>query len=167
MEEEIVILVQHSGGWDNEHNFIVDGLTLKESSNLDTILDEITKILGIYASMDTIEIKYSVKQNYTPMKIYNDRSLRWYLDLSNSIPNNSTSNSSQDMQLVQRVELTQSLMPIHGNYSSDEIEIDNRFHKYIKEGQLYMKKEILQDVVNHIAINENFQFKVKRSSSTR
>ena len=84
MEEEIVILVQHSGGWDNEHNFnnfIVDGLTLKESSNLDTILDEITKILGIYASMDTVEIKYSVKQNYTPMKIYNDRSLRWYLDL--------------------------------------------------------------------------------------
>lgn len=57
MEEEIVILVQHSGGWDNEYNFnnfIVDGLTLKESSNLDIILDEITKILGIYASMDTI-----------------------------------------------------------------------------------------------------------------
>lgn len=77
------------------------------------------------------------------------------------------------MQLIQRVELTQSLMPIHGNYSRDEIEIDedgiidNRFHKYIKEGQLYMKKEILQDVVNHIAIKENFQFKVKRSTSTR
>ncbi|KAG5568162.1 hypothetical protein H5410_064821 [Solanum commersonii] len=64
-------------------------------------------------------------------------------------------------------------MPIHGNYSRDKIEIDedgiidNKFHKYIKEGQLYMKKEILQDVVNHIAIKENFQFKVKRSSSTR
>ena len=84
MEEEIVILVQHSGGWDNEHNFnnfIVDGVTLKVSSNLDTILDEVTKILGVYASTDTIEIKYSVKQNYTPMKIYNDRSLRRYLDL--------------------------------------------------------------------------------------
>lgn len=81
--------------------------------------------------MDTIEIKYSMKQNYTPMKIYNDRSLRWYLNLkrkscftdfplcitlnkkscdeilSNSIPTNSTSNCSKDMQLVQRIELTQ------------------------------------------------------------
>ncbi|KAK6778111.1 hypothetical protein RDI58_024829 [Solanum bulbocastanum] len=84
MEEEIAILVQHHGKCDIEHNFnnfIVDGVTLKVDSNLDIILDEITKILGVYASTNTIEIKYFVKQNYTPMKIYNDRSLRWYLDL--------------------------------------------------------------------------------------
>ncbi|KAH0712467.1 hypothetical protein KY289_008426 [Solanum tuberosum] len=45
--------------------------------------------------------------------------------------------------------------------------INNRVHKDIKKGQLYMNKEILQDVLNHIAIKENFQFKVKRSSTTR
>ncbi|XP_049345459.1 uncharacterized protein LOC125809976 [Solanum verrucosum] len=200
MEEEIAILVQHDGKWDSEHNynnFIVDGMTLKVSSNLDTILDEMTKILGVYASTDTIEIKYSVKQNYTPMKIYNDRSLRWYLDLkrkssftdfplcitlkekncdgilSFSNPISSSSNSTHDMQLVERVELTQTLISINNNYSRDEMEIDedgiinNRVHKDIKKGQLYMNKEILQDVLNRIAIKENFQFKVKRSSTTR
>ncbi|KAH0653220.1 hypothetical protein KY289_030898 [Solanum tuberosum] len=200
MEEEIAILVQHNGKWDSEYNFnnfMVDGVTLKVDSNLDTIHNEITKILGVYASTDTIEIKYSVKQNYTPMKIYNDRSLRWYLDLkrkssftdfplcitlkekncdgilSNSNPINSSSNSTHDMQLVERVELTQTLISIDKKYSHDEIEsdedgiIDNRVHKDIKKGQLYMNKEILQDVLNHIAIKENFQFKVKRSSTTR
>ncbi|KAG5629933.1 hypothetical protein H5410_001650 [Solanum commersonii] len=198
MEEEIAILVQRDGKWDSEqnyNNFIVDGVTLKVSSNLNTILDEMTKILGVYASTDTIEIKYSVKQNYTPMKIYNDRSLRWYLDLkrkssftdfplcitfkeknydgilSISNPISSSSNSTHDMQLVERVELTQTLISIDNNYSHDEMEIDedgiinNRVHKDIKKGQLYMNKEILQDVLNHIAIKENFQFKVKRSST--
>ena len=72
MEENIAILVQHNDKWDIEHNYnnlIVDGVIVKVSSNLDTIIHEMTKILGVYASTNTMEIKYSVMQNCTPMKI--------------------------------------------------------------------------------------------------
>ncbi|PHU06561.1 hypothetical protein BC332_23050 [Capsicum chinense] len=84
MEEEISILIQHGGEWDSEHNFnnfVVDGLILKLDCNFETFLDELTKILGVYASADIVEIKFSVKHNYTPMKIFNDWSLKWYMNL--------------------------------------------------------------------------------------
>ncbi|KAF3685746.1 hypothetical protein FXO37_00323 [Capsicum annuum] len=84
MEEEISILIQHGGEWDSEHNFnnfVVDGLILKLDCYFETFLDELTKILGVYASADIVEIKFSMKHNYTRMKIFNDWSLKWYMNL--------------------------------------------------------------------------------------
>lgn len=93
------------------------------------------------------------------------------LSISNIV--SSSSNSTHDMQLVEHVELTQTVIPINNNYSRDLMDIyedgiiNNRVHKDIKKGQFYLNKETLQDVLNHIAIKKKFQFKVKRSSTMR
>nr|XP_009762431.1 PREDICTED: uncharacterized protein LOC104214468 [Nicotiana sylvestris] len=84
MNNRITILVQHSGEWDMQHkfkNFSVDGVLISMDWDFKSIRSEISKILGVDANTDMMDIQYSVKEYFPPMKLYDERSLGLYLEL--------------------------------------------------------------------------------------
>ncbi|KAM3250300.1 hypothetical protein P3L10_004369 [Capsicum annuum] len=194
MEEKISILIQYGGEWNSEHNFnnfVVDGLTLKLNYNFETFLDELTKILGVYAPVDTVEIKFFVKYNYTPMKIFNDRSLKWYMNLKckSSLTDyplcitmkkkdcdlilsniNTITSRCNDLQLIGNGEHVESVIPNEGEHcdgmkiAKNDI-INNIFHKEIKKGQLYYlvcKDDQCSWYLRSSCLNKSDIFKVRR-----
>ncbi|XP_019256379.1 PREDICTED: uncharacterized protein LOC109234773 [Nicotiana attenuata] len=184
MDNRITILVQHSGQWDMQHrfkNFSVDGVVISMEWDFKSIRSEISKILGVDAQADTMDIGYSVKENFPPMKIYDNRSLGLYMELksknlsftdyplcitfkkqdndgtcANPVVNKANSNLFQNLSMVDNLETI-----------DEECIIGISTHQEVNEGQLYKNKDILQNVMKHLAIREKFQFKVDRSNKTR
>ncbi|XP_019239371.1 PREDICTED: uncharacterized protein LOC109219383 [Nicotiana attenuata] len=200
MDNRITILVQHSGQWDMQHrfkNFSVDGVVISMEWDFKSIRSEISKILGVDAQTDTMDIGYSVKENFPPMKIYDDRSLGLYMELksknlsftdyplcitfkkqdndgtcANPVVNKANSNLFQNLSMVDNLETVECINS--GNKEDyDVMQIDEECiigistHQEVNEGQLYKNKDILQNIMKHLAIREKFQLKVDRSNKTR
>lgn len=76
--------------------------------------------------------------------------------------------------IINNVDIVEPISSVHGedwNGMLDDdrgiVLIDNPRHQDVVEGQLYLDKETIVNVMRHYAIRNNFQFRVERSSSTR
>nr|XP_009794176.1 PREDICTED: uncharacterized protein LOC104240965 [Nicotiana sylvestris] len=137
-----------------------------------------------------MDIGYSVKEHFPPMKIYDDRSLGLYMELksknlsftdyplcitfkeqgnddicANPVVNKANSNLFQNLSMVDNLKTVEWINS--GNKEGyDVMQIDEECvigistHQEVNEGQLYKNKDILQNVMKHLAIREKFQFKV-------
>ncbi|XP_049400475.1 uncharacterized protein LOC125864493 [Solanum stenotomum] len=75
--------------------------------------------------------------------------------------------------IINNVDIVEPISSVHGedwNGIQDDdrgiVLIDNPRHQDVEEGQLYLDKETIVNVMRHYAIRNNFQFRVERSSST-
>ncbi|XP_060211981.1 uncharacterized protein LOC132639559 [Lycium barbarum] len=193
-------LIQYGGEWDVEHtykNFCVDGVFLDTQCDFNGMSSEVNKVLKVDSTTTTIEIKYVVKENYPPIKIYDDRTLLMYTELrrksskftdfplcisvcdnsqggTDSNPNTMQSNLNviQDMPEIDNLETIELITTGSGEDSdyvifAEDSIIDDNFHLDVSEEQLYKNKETLKNVMNNYAVRNDFQFKVIRSSTTR
>ncbi|XP_070010392.1 uncharacterized protein [Nicotiana sylvestris] len=83
--ENIPILLQHSGEWDDNNNFInfhVDAILIKTYWKFEQLLREIAKQLQ--KDSKTIVIQYAIAQGYPPITICSDMSVSVYMELKKS-----------------------------------------------------------------------------------
>ncbi|XP_050211806.1 uncharacterized protein LOC126661964 [Mercurialis annua] len=82
--ESLLVMVQHSGQWIEENtyaDFQVIGIMIpKDSSYLD-LLNQISNELKLKLQEQRIEVKYQVKNQYPPLKITDDSSFKFYMDI--------------------------------------------------------------------------------------
>ncbi|OIT36956.1 hypothetical protein A4A49_55320 [Nicotiana attenuata] len=151
MDNRIIILVQHSGEWYVQHrfkNFSVDGVLINMDWYFKSIRSEIAKILGVDANIDMMDIGYSVKEYFPPMKTYDDRSLGLYVELksrnlsftyyplcitykeqsndgtfSNPVVNKANSNLFHNLQMVDNLETVEWINSENGE-DNDVMQID-------------------------------------------
>lgn len=80
----IPILLQYSGEWVSESkfvNFLINGMIINSDCSYGYFVDEIYKQLGRDSITSVIEIKYTVKDGYVAISIYNDMSVRLYVEM--------------------------------------------------------------------------------------
>ncbi|XP_070006734.1 uncharacterized protein [Nicotiana sylvestris] len=80
----IPILLQHSGKWVSESkfvNFLVNGVLINSDCSYDYFVDDIYKQLGRDSITSAIKIKYTVKDGYIAIPIYNDMSACLYMEM--------------------------------------------------------------------------------------
>ncbi|OIT27276.1 hypothetical protein A4A49_63935, partial [Nicotiana attenuata] len=187
----IPILLQHSGEWVTESkfvNFLVNGVLINSDCSYDYFVDEIYKQLGRDPITSAIEIKYTVKDGYIAIPIYNDMSVRLYMEMKKKNLNiteyplcitlKTVYSSAQcsysiglQCQNVEEVHGTNIVEMMDNHVKEVKIEIlkgnciiDNPQHEEIAEGQLYWDKDTLISVMKHYAIREKCQFIVRPST---
>ncbi|OIT23336.1 hypothetical protein A4A49_57278, partial [Nicotiana attenuata] len=80
----LIVLLHHSGKWNDEGNYIdfsIEGILIKEYASFNDLVASISNQLGIDLSTKTIKIQYKVEENCTPMEIHNDMGYRVYVEL--------------------------------------------------------------------------------------
>jgi len=78
----LTILIRHAGKWNDENCYIeysIDGIVLKEYTSYSDLVELISGQLNIDLTTTCITIKYNVKGNDTPVKLWNDMGVRVYV----------------------------------------------------------------------------------------
>ena len=82
--DNIPIIVQHSGHWDennNYKNFKVFGVLLPANCNYIYLVGMICNELKLQPQLTTLIIEYQAKEGYPPFKILDDNNLLFYIEL--------------------------------------------------------------------------------------
>ncbi|OIT08316.1 hypothetical protein A4A49_62950 [Nicotiana attenuata] len=188
--ENIPILLQHSGEWDDNHNFInfhVDAILIKTCRKFEQLLREIAKQLQ--KDSNTIVIQYVIAQEYPPITICSNMSVSVYMELKKSSAGMTTlplcvsfakntivaSTSSFDvattsLEIVQ-FESTNMISTFDLQEADDtSIELDDaniitdQFHQKVEKGQIYKDKNLLALVMTQYAVREKCQYRVLPST---
>ncbi|XP_050222648.2 uncharacterized protein LOC126672736 [Mercurialis annua] len=82
--ESIPIMIQHKGKWVDSNkyeSFEVIGVMIPEDSTYMSLLHIIAQEIQVNLEKQNIEIKYQVKIHYPPLKIIDNSSFRFYLEI--------------------------------------------------------------------------------------
>ncbi|XP_070010848.1 uncharacterized protein [Nicotiana sylvestris] len=191
--ENIPILPQHSGEWDDNNNFInfhVDAILIKTSWKFEQLLREIAKQLQ--KDSKTIVIQYAIAQGYPPITICSDMSISVYMELKKSSAWMTTlplcvsfakntiaaSTSSFDVAPISseiaQFESTDMIIMFDVQERDDAIlELDDaniitdQFHQNVEKGQIYEDKNLLALVMKQYileCVDERCTWRLKASS---
>ncbi|XP_070015034.1 uncharacterized protein [Nicotiana sylvestris] len=177
--ENIPILLQRSGEWDDNNNFInfhVDAILIKTYWKFEQLLREIAKQLQ--KDNKTIVIQYAIAQGYLPITICSDMSVSVYMELKKSSAGMTTlplcvsfakntiaaSTSSFDVAPISpeiaQFESTNMITTFDVQEGDDAIlELDDanivtdQFHQNVEKGQIYEDKNLLAFVMKQYAQN--------------
>ncbi|XP_070025065.1 uncharacterized protein [Nicotiana sylvestris] len=191
--ENILILLQHSGEWDDNNNFInfhVDAILIKTSWKFEQLLREIAKQLQ--KDSKTIVIQYATAQGYPPITICSDMSVSVYMELKKSNAGMTTlplcvsfakntiaaSTSSFDVAPISseiaQFESTDMITTFDVQEGDDAIlELDDaniitdQFHQNVEKGQIYEDKNLLALVMKQYVVREKCQYRVHKSCPRR
>ncbi|XP_019252753.1 PREDICTED: uncharacterized protein LOC109231547 [Nicotiana attenuata] len=191
--ENIPILLQHSGEWDDNNNFInfhVNAILIKTYWKFEQLLREIAKQLQ--KDSKTIVIQYAIAQGYPPITICSDMSVSVYMELKKSSAGMTTlplcvsfakntiaaSTSSFDVAPISseiaEFESTDMITTFDVQEGDDAIlELDDaniitdQFHQNVEKGQIYEDKNLLALVMKHYAVRQKCQYRVHKSCQRR
>uniref|UniRef100_A0A1U7YB98 Uncharacterized protein LOC104243083 n=1 Tax=Nicotiana sylvestris TaxID=4096 RepID=A0A1U7YB98_NICSY len=191
--ENIPILMQHSGEWDDNNNFInfhVDAILIKTYWKFEQLLREIAKQLQ--KDSKTIVIQYAIAQGYPLITICSDMSVSVYMELKKSSAWMTTlplcasfakntiaaSTSSFDVAPISpeiaQFESTDMITTFDVQEGDDAIlELDDaniitdQFHQNVEKGQIYEDKNLLALVMKQYAVREKCQYRVHKSCPRR
>ncbi|KAF4346416.1 hypothetical protein G4B88_025644, partial [Cannabis sativa] len=82
--DKIFIVIQHSGHWDENQNYInfqVRGMVIPNNCNYNTLVGMICNELKIDLGSTTLKIEYQGKDNYPPFHIEDDLQFYFYKEL--------------------------------------------------------------------------------------
>ncbi|XP_019262296.1 PREDICTED: uncharacterized protein LOC109240126 [Nicotiana attenuata] len=191
--ENIPILLQHSGEWDDNNNFInfhVDVILIKTYWKFEQLLREIAKQLQ--KDSNTIVIQYAIAQGYPPITICSDMSVSVYMELKKSSAGMTTlplcvsfakntiaaSTSSFDVAPISseiaQFESTDMISTFDVQEGDDAILqlddaniITDQFHQNVEKGQIYKDKNLLALVMKQYileCVDERCTWRLKASS---
>ncbi|KAM3234161.1 hypothetical protein P3L10_019520 [Capsicum annuum] len=158
----IPIMLQYGGGWLSDvqfEKFTINGVLLNLDCKYEYFVDELYKQLNLEQNSGLMTIKYIVKSG--SMTIYNDMSVRLYMEMKKVVLD------INEFPLFHPIPIFDYTIKDEEMEEQTESIIKDPLHKYVEEGQLYWNKNTISSVMKHYAIRERFQFKVKRSSSSR
>ncbi|OIT30884.1 hypothetical protein A4A49_65622 [Nicotiana attenuata] len=194
--EDIPIMIQHGRVWDSGSyvNYSINGVVIYFCCKYDELVQVIAKHIGICNGTNLIDIKYKVKERYTPIEVVNDMSVRLYIELkrrnlefteislciamkekntglcsSDAKPRGTLCDDYLGLDIPEMVCVETMLMIGDGTYQNDigvlsDGIISDPLNQEIEEGQLYQDNETLYAAMNHYAIRKKFQFMVKPSN---
>nr|XP_016435696.1 PREDICTED: uncharacterized protein LOC107761918 [Nicotiana tabacum] len=167
--KNIPILLQHSGQWDDNNNFInfhVDAILLKTYWKFEQLLREIAKQLQ--KGSNTIVIQYVIAQGYPPITICSNMSVSVYMELKKSSAGMTTlplcvsfakntiaaSTSSFDVAPIsleiaqfESIDMISTFDVQEGDNTSLELDVANiitdQFHQKVENKQIYKDKNML------------------------
>ncbi|KAM3358365.1 hypothetical protein P3S68_021296 [Capsicum galapagoense] len=185
----VSIMLQYGGEWLSDvqfKKFTINGVLLNSACRYKYFVDELYKQLNLERNSGLMAIKYIVKS--VSMTIYNDMSVRLYMEMKNknldinefplciTLQNTFENGESSIENLIETspTAIQVHLIPI-SDYTIEDVEIEEQtksiikdpLHRDVEEGQLYWDKNTISSVMKYYTIRERFQFKVKRSSSSR
>jgi len=191
--ENIPILLQYSGEWDDNHNFInfhVDAILIKTCWKFEQLLREIAKQLQ--KDSKTIVIQYAIAQGYPPITICSDMSVSVYMELKKSSAGMTTlplcvsfakntiaaSTSSFDVAPIsseiaqfESTDMISTFDVQEGDDTSLELDdaniITDQFHQKVEKGQIYKDKNLLALVMKQYVVREKCQYRVNKSCPRR
>ncbi|KAK4372717.1 hypothetical protein RND71_008101 [Anisodus tanguticus] len=82
---DIIILVQHNGSWDSNKKYVdydVDAILIKISSTFNELVAQIATQFQHDSATTRLEIKYTLREGFPPMNIFNDMGVKVYFDLN-------------------------------------------------------------------------------------
>ncbi|XP_070028571.1 uncharacterized protein [Nicotiana sylvestris] len=187
--ENIPIMLQHSGEWDDNNNFInfhVDAILIKTYWKFEQLLREIAKQLQ--KDSKTIVIQYVIAQGYPPITICSDMSVSVYMELKKSSAGMTTlplcmsfakntiaaSTSSFDVApispeiaLFESTDMITTFDVQEGDDAILELDdaniITDQFQQNVEKGQIYEDKNLLALVMKQYAVREKCQYRVHKS----
>ncbi|XP_019232695.1 PREDICTED: uncharacterized protein LOC109213357 [Nicotiana attenuata] len=191
--ENIPILLQHSGEWDDNNNFInfhFDAILIKTYWKFEQLLGEIAKQLQ--KDSNTIVIQYAIAQGYPPITICSDMSVSVYMELKKSSTGMTTlplcvsfakntiaaSTCSFDIapisSKIAQFESTNMISTFDVQEGDDAILqlddaniITDQFHQNVEKGQIYKDKNLLALVMKQYAVREKCQYRIHKSCPRR
>ncbi|KAK1400119.1 hypothetical protein POM88_009982 [Heracleum sosnowskyi] len=169
--ENIDVILQQSEEWDESIkyiNFEVCGLWIPIDCNYNNLVGMIYNELKLESGSVGIRIEYQARDGYPPFKITDDKDVASNVVYDQSV--STISNVVADYvdfaelivgQIVVVDEVADNY--VEENQLNKELVITNKNHKHIEVDQIYIDKEILQIVLAHYAIDNNFQYYVQKS----
>ncbi|XP_060965186.1 uncharacterized protein LOC133034169 [Cannabis sativa] len=82
--ERLPVLIKSNGQWNEDHNYVnyvASGEFIPTKCNYEELLQILLTSLGCENTSTTLQIQYQAKEGIPPIKICNDRSLYFYLEL--------------------------------------------------------------------------------------
>ncbi|XP_060969510.1 uncharacterized protein LOC133036789 [Cannabis sativa] len=82
--ERLRVLIKSNGQWNEDHNYVnyvASGEFIPTKCNYEELLQILLTSLGCENTRTTLQIQYQAKEGIPPIKIFNDRSLYFYLEL--------------------------------------------------------------------------------------
>ena len=82
--DEFIIQVKYHGEFNAENkfeNFEIDGIVFSASSNFEDLVQLLSNVLKIDNNIFDLDIRYEFQDGSEPMRVYDDRSLNFYLRL--------------------------------------------------------------------------------------
>ncbi|XP_059292648.1 uncharacterized protein LOC132046121 [Lycium ferocissimum] len=181
----------HSGQWTNDNkfvNFVADCIAIGSTFNFENLVKAISKQIRLDTQLNALEIKFVPRDGLMPILVYNDTGVQVYIELKKKNPeftdfalyvtvkkveNDSVAISSSGINRGNFVQEVDTIDMIENESDNEYIEnkyfgiIDDMLHKEVEEDQVYKNKETVVSVMHNYVIQNNFQFKVKRSSKSR
>ncbi|XP_075108833.1 uncharacterized protein LOC142180684 [Nicotiana tabacum] len=168
MQMEIFpIYLLHSGEWEENKfvNFISDYVIIESTFNYNNLVAAISEQIRINSDLNTIEI--NVVPNVVKEIYENHLVVTSSVVASSSSCLVATNSNSRDVSTTDSTEIIDIELIKNTNFSENTGIIDNMLNEFVEEDQVYKDKETLMNVMKNLAVRERFQFKVKRSITTR
>ncbi|XP_050222827.1 uncharacterized protein LOC126672920 [Mercurialis annua] len=169
--ESIPVMIQYKGNWieANQYaDFEVIGVMIPQNSTYLDILHIIAQEIQVNLEKQNIEIKYQVKIQYLPLKISDDSSFRFYLEIKKKEIDFTMyplcivviSDTSQIQTILPDASASISTAISESNRDQDTISIHDR---YMSDTFDEIDKATLQACLRLHAINNHYQQKTVKS----